>query len=124
MPLVPGRHTRSRSRATARVLSGVGFLEYARRVRRGERGVEWMGGPLWNPAWGTGMPAVPLSKKNYLCKPQGSPLPYGESVTEAVYGRGAGSPPACPRPGSGTGRDKSGPYARLSWALRQHYQDW
>src|SRR6266852_3156124 len=28
-------------------------------TRRGEWGVEWMGGPLWNPVWGTGMPAVP-----------------------------------------------------------------
>ncbi len=42
-------------------LSGVGFLEHAHRVRRGERGVEWMGGPLWSPA-------VPLPKKTYLCK--------------------------------------------------------
>ncbi len=32
------------------MLSGVGFLEPAHRVRRGERGVEWMGGPLWSPA--------------------------------------------------------------------------
>ncbi len=33
------------------------FLESTHRARRGERGVEWMGGPLWNPVWGTGMPA-------------------------------------------------------------------
>ncbi len=31
-------------------LSGVGFLERANRVRRGERGVGRMGGPLWSPA--------------------------------------------------------------------------
>ncbi len=31
-------------------LSLVGFWERAHRVRRGERGVEWMGGPLWSPA--------------------------------------------------------------------------
>src|SRR5712692_3714226 len=40
----------------------------AHRVRRGERSVEWMGGPLWHPVWGTGMPAMPLPKKTYLCK--------------------------------------------------------
>ncbi len=39
-------------------------------VRRGERGVGWMGGPLWPPAvplwhpvWGTGMPEPPASRK-------------------------------------------------------------
>ncbi|HET8854001.1 MAG TPA: LuxR family transcriptional regulator, partial [Ktedonobacteraceae bacterium] len=39
-------------------------------VRRGERGIGWMGGPLWPPAvplwhpvWGTGMPEPPASRK-------------------------------------------------------------
>src|SRR6266571_6016706 len=26
-------------------------------ARRGEGGGEWTGGPLWNPAWGTGNPS-------------------------------------------------------------------
>ncbi len=53
------------SLVTPAVLSGVGILESAHRVRRGSvaprfivGGVEWMGGPLWNPVWGTGMPAA------------------------------------------------------------------
>ncbi len=60
-------------------LSGVGFLKYAHRVRRGERGVEWMGGPLWSPA-------MPLPKKTYFCKLTGHPV-WGDRYPRLYHTR-------------------------------------
>ena len=64
---------------------GVHFTKNRPLVRRGERGWERWGGPLWNPVWGTGMPVGSF------------PASFGASVHRVPWGLApARAPPLHP----------------------------